>query len=267
VRGYAGLTDTHCHLQAAVFDDDRLAVVERARAAGVTRILVPGTDLESSARAVKLAAEVEEVRGAVGVHPHEAKTWDAAAERTLRGLAGQAGVAAIGEIGLDYHRMYSPREAQREAFRSQLDLAGELRLPVIVHIREALDDTLEALSEWSADAHGHSPRGVLHAFGGDGAGAAWAMAHGWSLGIGGTISYAASGRLREMMQDEALLGSILLETDAPYLPPQERRGRRNEPALVALVAEHLAAASGLEVERVIELTRRTAQSLFRWEPA
>jgi TatD DNase family protein len=176
-------------------------------------------------------------------------------------------VAAIGEIGLDYHRLYSPREALREAFRAQLELAGELRLPVIVHIREALDDSLEALSEWTADARGDSPRGVLHAFGGEAASATWAAAHGWSLGIGGVITYAASGTLREMMQDKALIGSVLLETDAPYLPPEGRRGRRNEPALVAIVAEHVAAASGLEVERVIALTRLTAQSLFKWEPA
>ncbi len=203
----------------------------------------------------------------MGVHPHAAKTWSASAERRLRELAGQAGVAAIGEIGLDYHRMYSPREAQREAFRAQLALAGELHLPVIVHIREALDDSLEALSKWAADASGDSPRGVLHAFGGEAASAAWAAAHGWSLGIGGVITYAASGALREMMQDKALMGSVLLETDAPYLPPEGRRGRRNEPALVAIVAEHVAAASGLEVERVIALTRLTAQSLFRWEPA
>ena len=266
-RGYAGLTDTHCHLETAAFDGDRLAVIERARAAGVMRMLVPGIDLESSARAVRLAAEVEEVRAAVGVHPHAAETWNLHAERTLRELAGQAGVAAIGEIGLDYYRMHSPRQAQRAAFRAQLELAGELRLPVIVHIREALEDTLEALSDWGAAAPGEPRRGVLHAFGGEAAAAAWATARGWCLGIGGGITYATSGPLREMVRDEALMGRVMIETDAPYLPPEGRRGRRNEPALVALVAERLAAASGMDIERVIALTRRTAQSLLRWEPA
>jgi len=266
-RGYAGLTDTHCHLQAAAFDGDRKAVIERARAAGITRMLVPGTDLESSAQAVRLAAEVEEVRAAVGVHPHAAKTWNSRAERVLRELAGQAGVVAIGEIGLDYYRMHSPRDAQREAFRTQLELAGDLQLPVIVHIREALEDTLETLSDWSAAARGELRRGILHAFGGEAATAAWATARGWCLGIGGVITYTPSAPLREMVQDEALMGSIVLETDAPYLPPEGWRGRRNEPALVARVAERLAAASGMDIGRVIELTRSTAQSLLRWEPA
>ena len=266
-RGYAGLTDTHCHLEAAAFDGDRLAVIERARAAGVTRMLVPGTDLESSARAVKLAAEVDEVRAAVGVHPHAATTWNSNAERTLRELAGHVGVTAIGEIGLDYYRMHSPRDVQREAFRAQLELAGELQLPVIVHIRQALEDTLLALSDWSAALRGESRRGVLHAFGGEAEAAAWATTHGWCLGIGGVITYAASGPLRELVQGEALMGNVVLETDAPYLPPEGRRGRRNEPALVARVAERLAAASGMDIERVIALTRGTAQSLLRWEPA
>lgn len=265
-RGYAGLTDTHCHLEDSAFDGDREVVLARARAAGITRVLVPGTDLESSARAAGLAAQEADIRAAVGVHPHAAVTWNTQAERRLRKLAVREGVAAIGEIGLDYKRMHSPRETQRTAFAAQLELAAELGLPVVVHMREALEDTLEAIEVVCQAARGTAPRGVLHAFGGAASAAEWAAAHGWYVGIGGAITYPASGPLRERVRHEAMMGCALLETDAPYLPPEGRRGRRNEPALVALVAERLARESGMDVERVVSLTRRNAQMLLGWEP-
>jgi TatD DNase family protein len=265
-RGYAGLTDTHCHLAAAPFDRDRQAVLERARAAGVVRILVPGTDLASSARAVALAEGEPDVRAAVGIHPHEAAMWSLQVEHGLRTLAAQRGVVAIGEIGLDYYRMHSPREAQRTAFAAQLDLAGELRLPVVVHVREALEDVLQALSSWGLARPGGTPRGVLHAFSGASAAGEWAAAHKWFVGVGGALTYASSQSLREQVRREPLLACTLLETDAPYLPPQSRRGKRNEPALVALVAERLSQESGVPIERVISRARHNAQQLFGWEP-
>lgn len=261
-RGYAGLIDTHCHLEATPFDRDRAAVLERARAAGVVRILVPGTDLASSVRAAALTESEPDVRAAVGIHPHEAGRWSVSAERELRALAAHPGVVAIGEIGLDYHRMHSPREAQCTAFAAQLDLAGELGLPVVVHEREALEDLLQALSSSSHARLG----GVLHAFAGAEASGEWAAAHNWFVGIGGALTYASSSNLRERVRREPLLSRTLLETDSPYLPPQGRRGKRNEPALVALVAERLAQESGLPIAQVISRARRNAQQLFGWEP-
>ncbi len=265
-RGYAGLTDTHCHLDAAPFDRDRPQVLHRARAVGVLRILVPGTDLASSANAVALAEREPDVRAAVGIHPHEAGTWDAQTERLLRALAAHPGVVAIGEIGLDYHHMHSPRDAQRSAFAAQLELAGELGLPVVVHLREAVEDLLEALSAWCDTATAHPQRGVLHAFGGAAAAGEWAVAHNWCVGLGGALTYASSDGLREQVRREPLLSCAVLETDAPYLLPHGRRGKRNEPALVALVAERLSQESGLPIERVISRARRNAQKLFGWEP-
>ncbi len=264
-RGYAGLTDTHCHLEATPFDRDRPAVLQRARSAGVVRILVPGTDLASSVRAVALAEREPDVRAAVGIHPHEAASWDPQAERSLRELAAQRGVVAIGEIGLDYRRMHSPREAQRTAFAAQLDLAGELGLPVVVHVREALEDVLQALSSWCRAGSGGARRGVLHAFEGATSAGEWAVAHDWYVGVGGALTYPSSVSLRANMRREPLLACALLETDAPYLPPQGRRGKRNEPALVALVAERLSQECGLPMERVISRARRNAQQLFGWE--
>ncbi len=265
-RGYAGLTDTHCHLEATAFDRDRPAVLARARVAGVVRILVPGTDLASSERAVALAESEPDVRAAVGFHPHEAAAWSLQAERELRGLAVHRGVVAIGEIGLDYYRMHSPRESQRTACAAQLDLAGELGLPVVVHVREALEDLLPLLSSWSQAKPGSVRRGVLHAFGGAAAAGEWAAANNWGVGVGGALTYASSGSLREQVSREPLLSCVLLETDAPYLPPQGRRGKRNEPALVALVAERLAHESASPIEQVIARARRNAQELFGWEP-
>jgi TatD DNase family protein len=265
-RGYAGLTDTHCHLEATPFDRDRPQVLQRARAAGVVRMLVPGTDLASSLQAADLAEREPDVRAAVGVHPHEAATWDARSERSLRELAARPGVVAIGEIGLDYHHMHSPREAQRVAFAAQLELAGELGLPVVVHVREALEEVLQALSSWCEAVSADSRRGVLHAFAGAASAGQWAVAHHWYVGLGGALTYPASENLREQARREPLFSSVLLETDAPYLAPQGRRGKRNEPALVALVAERLAQESGVPIERVITRARRNAQQLFGWEP-
>jgi TatD DNase family protein len=253
-----GLTDTHCHLDHADYAADFPAVVDRAKAAGLARILIPGTDLASSRRGATLAAEDAILRFAAGVHPHDSESFDAGALAALEILA-RNGAVAIGEIGLDYYRDLSPRPRQREAFRAQLELALRLGLPVIVHIRDAWEDALAMLADC-----GKGLRGVLHAFSGDGALAERALALGLYLGAAGPVTYRKSDALREALKT-CPQDKILLETDGPYLPPEGFRGKRNEPAYVAVTARRLAGIRGLEPSQLAALARANAAELFSWE--
>jgi TatD DNase family protein len=254
-----GLTDTHCHLTLQAFDTDRAQVLDRARRAGLERILIPGIDLPGSRRAAQLARSDPMLRFAPGIHPHESGAFDDKALAELRRLARDEGGCAIGETGLDYFRDLAPRGRQREAFRAQLALAGELGLPAIVHVRNAEEDALAILSEFAGRV-----RGVLHAFSGDPLLAENAAALGFYFGIGGPLTYAKSDKLRAAFR--ALPPDrILLETDAPYLPPDGNRGARNEPALVLAVAQRAALECGIEPRELAVLTRRNAGTLFAWE--
>jgi TatD DNase family protein len=254
-----GLTDTHCHLNLAAFAGDLESVLDRAARAGLVRMLVPGIDPESSRRAAELAAKQPMLSFAAGVHPHETESFTPETLQAIRKVAEENGAAAIGEIGLDYYRDLAPRACQREAFRAQIDLAMELRLPVIIHIREAADDALAILAE-----SGPELRGVWHAFSGELAEAERALELGLHLGAAGPVTYPKAGALREIL----LMASpdrILLETDAPYLPPQGFRGKRNEPARVNLIARRLADDRGIDPELWAAQTRANAQNLFHWE--
>ena len=250
------MIDSHCHLDFPQFDADRDAVLARSAAAGVAAIVNPGADLESSRRAVALAARVANVYAAVGVHPHDAATLDGPALAELRQLAAHPKVVAIGEIGLDYYRDLSPRDRQRAAFDTQLALAAELNLPVIVHQREAAVDALAALRAWAGGGH---PGCVLHAFAGEEAVADEAAALGFYLGLGGPLTYQNARRLPEIVP-HLPPDRLLLETDAPYLPPHPHRGQRNEPAYLVLVARRLAElremSLGVLASQVAENTRR-----------
>jgi TatD DNase family protein len=254
-----GLTDTHCHLDLAAFDPDRGRVLERARSAGVARILVPGLDLAGSRRAAELSRSDPMLRFAAGVHPHESGGFDDRVLDELRSLSRDRGATAIGEIGLDYFRDLAPRDRQREAFRAQIGLARELGLPVIVHIRDAEDDALAILAQ-----AGGGLRGVLHAFSGSPVLAERAAAMGFFFGIAGPLTYPGSARLRETVRTLPR-DRILLETDAPYLPPDGNRGRRNEPALVLAVAQKAAGELGLDPLELVRIARRNANILFAWE--
>lgn len=254
-----GLTDTHCHLDLPVFDADRPQVIERARRAGLVRILIPGIDLESSRRAARLAHSDPLLRFAAGVHAHESASLDEGTLSALRSLARDEGAAAIGEIGLDYFRDLAPREKQREAFRAQLALGCELGLPVIFHIRDSQEDALAILSEFAGKI-----RGVWHAFSGDSRAAQRAAALGFFFGIAGPLTYPKADRLREALgalpEDR-----ILIETDSPYLPPQGNRGKRNEPALVLDVARAAAGQRRMDEREFAHTARRNANLLFSWE--
>ncbi|MBN2085391.1 MAG: TatD family hydrolase [Anaerolineales bacterium] len=254
-----GLTDTHCHLNLPAFDSDRAQVLERARRAGLERILIPGIDLPGSEHAARIAHSDPILRFAPGIHPHESASFDDKALAALRRLARDEGACAIGETGLDYFRGLAPRDRQREAFRAQLALAQELGLPVIVHIRDARDDALAILSEFAGRV-----RGVLHAFSGDPLLAEKAGAMGFCFGVGGPLTYKKAETLRSAFR-VLPPDRILLETDAPYLPPEGNRGARNEPALVLAVAQRAAPERGIEPQELAALTRRNAGTLFAWE--
>ncbi len=249
------LIDTHCHLEMRQFDADRDEVIRRARGAGVDTLITIGSDLESSARAVALSEKYEGVFCSAGVHPHDASAFTAESLERLRQLAAHEKVVAIGETGLDYHYDNSPREVQREVFEKHLRLALEANLPAIVHSREAHGDTLRILG-----ASGIR-RGVLHCFSGDLQTAEEAMAMGLYISIAGPVTFRKSAKLREVaakVPDDYLL----LETDAPYLAPEPRRGRRNEPAYLRYTAAEVAALRGLGQDDVARITTLNARRLF-----
>lgn len=255
-------TDSHAHIDGEEFDADREEVIARARAAGVATILNVGTgdphggNLE---RAVELAGRYENVFAAVGVHPHDARLFDeAAAERVRKIVRGSKRVVAWGEIGLDYHYDNSPREVQREVFRRQLRMAREEDLPVIIHSREADEDTVGILEdEWRGSARA----GVLHCFGGGSWMAERALALGFYISFAGTVTFKKAEPLREIAL-RVPLERLLVETDCPFLAPVPLRGRRNEPAFVVETARFLATLRGEGVEEFARATSSNFARLF-----
>ena len=243
------LIDSHTHLDDAQFNEDRAAVIERARAAGLERILAIGTgggppDLEAGLR---LAGEFPFVLATVGVHPHEAaKATEQTFER-LRELAEHPKVVAIGEIGLDYHYDFSPRDVQRAVFSRQLGLAAEAALPIIIHTREAWEDTFEILrNEWRGE-------GILHCFTGDATQARQALDTGFCLAFGGVLTFPKAEPVREAARITPA-DRLLIETDCPYLAPVPHRGKRNEPAFVVETARRLAEVRGQTAEEIAATT-------------
>lgn len=269
------LVDTHCHLDAAQFDADRAAVLQRARAAGVQWIVVPGIDLQHCRQALALAdATVDvdiDVYAAVGIHPNSSGDFGAETASTLRGLAQHPKVVAYGEIGLDYYWDKVARDQQWRAFEAQLDLAAELGLPVIIHSRDANDDIAAILEQWvQGDAFARSPlaarpfAGVLHAFSGDQPLAERAYSWNFVLSLGGPVTFKNAKRLHELVP-HLRRDRLMLETDAPYLTPHPYRGQRNEPAYVALVCDQLAALYGIESAEMARTSSDLAAHFFGLE--
>ena len=253
------LIDTHCHLDFERFDEDREEVLARAAAAGVARIVVPALDLDNCPAVLRLAGQYAPVYAAVGVHPNSSAGWEEAWLDTLRQLAHHEKVVAIGEIGLDYHWDESPRAVQQRAFAAQLQLAAELGLPVIVHNRESSADVI-ALLQASPLAHGERP-GVLHSFSATWEAAQAALELGFYLGFTGPVTFKKADDLRAVAA-RVPPARLLVETDAPFLAPQQHRGRRNEPAYVGLVAKRLAALHGITAEALAQQTTENAIRLF-----
>lgn len=265
------LVDSHCHLDVKEFDEDRVAVIERARAVQVKLIVNPGIDLQHCRQAIALADQYEEVYAAVGIHPNSSADFSAKTLAELRALAHHPKVVAIGEIGLDYYWEKVDPKQQAYAFRQQLDLAAEVGLPVIIHNRDATDDTITVLEAWVQSVQTQRPPlaerpfwGVLHAFGGDLALAQRAYSWNFVLGLGGPITFRNAQRLHEVVAGLAL-DRLLVETDAPYLTPHPHRGRRNEPAYVALACAQLAHLQGISLSAAAQATTAVAYRFFGLE--
>ncbi len=258
------LVDTHCHLNFDNFSDDLEGVVARAHHAGVTRIIIPAVDLETCHEALALATRYEGVFVAIGVHPNSTTDFDDATLDTLKTLAQSSSkVVAIGEIGLDYYWDKSPKDAQARAFKAQLGLASALELPVIIHNREAHEDTLAILEAWAntlpTSLVGRA--GVLHSFSAPQDIGERALACGFYLGFTGPLTFKKNDELRTIAS-RVPSNRLLIETDAPFLTPEPYRGKTNTPEYVAYVNDRLASIKGVSAEEMAHTTTENALRLF-----
>ena len=273
------LTDTHCHLDFNKFDEDRETVIQRALDAGLTRILIPALDYESALTGIRLAEAHPSVFAAVGFHPTDLDKWNETSIENLRNLAKSVDkVCAIGEIGLDYYWVKDAEKQaqQRDLLKQQLRLAQEVNKPVIIHMREEDDawygqasvDLLEILSEWHVQLITESSPlvgrpGVLHSYNGNLETARKAIALNFYIGVTGPVTYKNAEEKRQIIR-QLPLERLLIETDAPFLTPVPHRGKRNEPAFVAHIADKIAEIHLTTREHVAEVTAANAARLFGW---
>jgi TatD DNase family protein len=272
------LTDTHCHLDYHKFDEDREAVIERAQEAGLERILIPGLDLESSQAAVRLAESHPNIFAAVGFHPTDLDKFSEMAFEQIEQLVQHEKVVAIGEIGIDYYwvKEREERAFQVEMLRRQLAFAASVKKPVVIHMREEEDawfgqasiDLIQILREWhrslSAEQHPLAEKpGVLHSFNGNLETAQKAMEINVYIGVTGPVTYKNAEEKRQIIR-QLPLERLLIETDSPFLTPVPHRGKRNEPAFVAYIADKIAEIHMTTREQVAEMTAANARSLFGW---
>jgi TatD DNase family protein len=241
------MIDSHVHLNHPDFAADLDQVIARAQQAGVTAMVNIGFDIDSSRETLEMTRQYPFLYGAVGVHPHDAKTYSEDVEENLERLIEDARVIAIGEIGLDFYRDLTPRDRQREVFASQLGLARRKNMPVIIHCRDAFDDVIAMLKE-----QGGSYRGIFHAFTGDAVMAEQVLALGFHIGIGGVVTFKKSNLAEVVatLPDDA----YVLETDCPYLTPVPFRGKRNEPAYLVHVVDKIAEVTGRAGEELMAKT-------------
>ena len=251
------LFDTHCHLDDERFDEDREQLIQALPEQGLAYCVTVGSDLASSVRAIDLARRHDFIYAAAGVHPHEASKAPDDYLSSLRYLSGEDKVVALGEIGLDYYYDFSPRDLQKRLLTEQLDLAFELKLPVILHVRDAHGDMIELLR----NRESKRPAGVLHCFSGSAESAAEYVKMGFFISFAGPLTFKNAGKLllaaKSVPEDR-----LLIETDSPYLTPVPMRGKRNDPSLVRYVCQKMAELRGLEEEEMAELTCRNALRLF-----
>jgi TatD DNase family protein len=251
------LVDSHAHLQWGSFDKDREDVIRRARKAGVEQIINIGFDIGGSRRAVELTEKYEGLYATVGIHPHNASQLNQETLNELRRLSQRRRVVAIGEIGLDYYRNLSPRETQKKAFEAQLLLAEELRLPVVIHDREAHTEIWEMLSKFKGRIHG-----IMHCFSESKEMAEQYIEMNFYVSLAGSVTFPNSHRLHEIAKSIDLK-KLLLETDCPWLAPQDVRGRRNEPAFLTFTAKKIAELKEIPLGEVVEATTKNAKRIFQ----
>jgi TatD DNase family protein len=257
------LVDAHCHLLGNYLERDQIGpTLDRARRAGVGGFIAVGTDLEDSRAVLALARDVPDVRACLGVHPHEAKSWEAGTEAALLELLAAPEVRFVGETGLDWHYDLSPRAIQESVFRTQIRLAKRLKKPLMIHTREAGAETLRVLREEGAD----EVRGIIHCFSEDRAFAEKALDLGFYLSFSGIVTFKKAEAIQEVAA-WAPEDRILVETDAPFLAPVPHRGKTNEPAFVTHVANRVAALRGLSPARLADLTTRNLEALCGWAPS
>ena len=250
------LVDTHAHLDFDDFEKDRDEVIARACEAGVSKIINPGCDVETSHKAILLSEKYDMVYAAVGIHPNSTAEASPGDNLEIARLVNHPRVVAIGEIGLDFYRDRSPGDIQFRAFTGQLELARELDLPVIIHLR---DVEMEGIDRVGIEKF-HGLRGVFHCFGGSPEFALTLVSWGFFIGFNGPLTYRGSDR--EAIARVIPLNHCLLETDAPFLTPQNFRGQRNEPAYVKEIAVKMAEVKQIDVEEVIEVTGNNTRALF-----
>src|SRR3989338_5701075 len=252
------MIDTHAHLDMPQFDGDREDVIKRAVDSGVSLIIDVGSDLSGSRTALELAHRYDFIYASAGIHPHEVKEITTDTYKEIRKLITDPKVVTVGEIGLDYYKDYSPRDIQQMEFINQIRLAKEFKKPIIVHSRDAREDTLKILKDEKVSEIG----GIMHCFSGDEEMARRCMDMGFYISFAGPVTYPNADKLRKVVKSIPT-NRLLTETDCPYLAPQQMRGKRNEPAYVRYVAEKIAEAKGLnleDIERIIELN---VYNLFR----
>ncbi|MBI1735224.1 MAG: TatD family hydrolase [Candidatus Rokubacteria bacterium] len=252
------LFDTHTHLHFPEFADDLDAVLGRARAAGVRGIVTIGTNVETSRAALALAEREPDVWASVGIHPHDAAEADETALAEIERLAAAPRVVAVGEIGLDFFRDLAPRDVQARCFATLLDLARRVRKPALVHCRDAHEETLAMLAAGRVGDVG----GIMHCFSGDAAIARRCLDLGLHVSIAGPVTYPNARALPEVVR-VVPADRLVVETDCPYLPPQPYRGKRNEPAYVAITAARVAALRGAPLDELGPVMAANARRLFR----
>lgn len=251
--------DSHAHIQLDRFDSDRSLVIERAKNSQVSIILVVGFDISTSYLAVELADRYDHIYATVGLHPHDAKRFTPQTLREIALLAEHPKVVALGEMGLDYHRNLSPKSVQKRVFEEQLDLATQLDLPIVVHNRNAFDDILSILEN-----HSQLTGGVLHCFSENTKSMDRVIDVGFHIGIGGPVTYKKSQDLKQVVKVMPA-DSFLIETDCPWLAPQLRRGKRNEPAYITEIATKIAELRQVTIESVGQTSSQNFRKLFSIE--
>ncbi|MFC0559571.1 TatD family hydrolase [Halalkalibacter alkalisediminis] len=251
------LFDTHVHLNADQFDEDLEEVITRAKEAGVETMVVVGFDEKTINRALSLIETYDFLYAAVGWHPVDAVDMEEKHLVWLEELSAHPKVVALGEMGLDYHWDKSPKDVQKEVFRKQIQLAKKVKLPIVIHNRDADQDIVDILKEEEA----HEVGGIMHCFGGSVEIAQECLRMNFHISLGGPVTFKNAKRPKQVAK-EIPLDRLLIETDCPYLAPHPYRGKRNEPALVKLVAEQIAELREMEYEQIAEQTTINAKKLF-----
>jgi TatD DNase family protein len=256
------LIDTHCHLDMSAYRNDLRDIIKKATSYGIDRIVTIGIDIESSRSGIELSKTYDEISATIGIHPHDVKNSSESDLSALHDLytANSNHIVGYGEIGLDYVKLHSPKEIQLDFFSRQLSLAAELKLPVIIHNREADDDTLDILRKKAPFIQG----GIMHCFSGDYSYARKVLDLGLLISIPGIVTFKNSAVLQEVVK-KIPLASMVLETDGPFLAPHPFRGKRNEPHFILYTAQKIAEIKKINLEEVARQTSLNSEKLFNFQ--